>query len=167
MTMTPPPPSDHPDDPAAEMAGEGHARRGRFSQAQKRAFLLQRALSGSPLFLGGDLTTLPPDDLALLTHPEVLACNRHARPARPLIRLSDIDVWIAEDTRQPGCGWLGVFNHNPSLQEEQPRLQPRHLQLPPETRIHDAWENLSLGRLENLPPVRLPSEDCAFLRYAS
>lgn len=163
MTMTPP--AAGGESPSAELAGEGSARNCRLNPAQKRTFLLQRALSGSPLFVGGELTTLPEEDLGLLTHPEILACNQHARPARPVIRLSDVDIWIAEDSRRPGAGWLGAFNRNPSLQHEYPHLRPRHLGFVDSVKFHDAWSGRPLGVLDENFRLDLAPEDCAFLRY--
>lgn len=148
------------------LCGKGFTRRSRLSLDMRRTFITQRALAASPLFMGGELTTLTAEDLHLLTAPQMLACLRNGVGADLCYARGDAQVWHTSDRTSPGRGWLGVFNRNPARQVESLVLSPERLNLPPAVALHDIWGNQTLGTLADRPNVILPALGCCFIEYS-
>ena len=148
------------------MCGKGFARACGLSLEEKRTFMAQRALSASPLFIGGDLTTLGAEDLALLTHPRMLACNQNGISAKPVYMRSDVQVWRVAHRTARGRGWLGVFNRNPAHKPETIVLNADRLALAPQTTLHDIWAGTEIGTLGQSPKLTLPTGGVRFIEYA-
>jgi hypothetical protein len=86
----------------------GPERESHFTPAETRSLLALWGLFGSPLFLGGDLTLLSPELLALLRSP-LLRELRQAAPARCLVHDDTRSVWRSEPAHgYPG--FLAIFN---------------------------------------------------------
>lgn len=96
----------------ALLAGEGYARQSRLTSAQMRTFITMRALSASPLFVGGDLPTMDDYSLSLLTNQEMLACNQNGECGINVFDKGGIEVWITQQKDCKGKGWIGIFNRN-------------------------------------------------------
>lgn len=168
QTMSPEPVSGElPAGYNPSLCGKGYRRRCGLSLEERRTFITQRALAASPLFMGGDLTTLSAEDLHLLTAPAMLACNRNGVSARPIYVHGDVQVWHAADRRLSGAGWIGVFNRNPAREPEQIVLSPDRLQLPPATELTDVWNDKPRGKLADCPRIDLIPTGCCFLTYAA
>ncbi len=166
QTMSPEPaPGELPEGRNPSLCGKGFRRRCSLSLEERRTFITQRALAASPLFMGGDLTTLTEEDLHLLTKPEMLACNRNGVSASVCYMRGDIQVWHAPDCTRLGCGWLGVFNRNPARKWETLVLTPDRLQLPAGTALRDIWAGCSLGLLADHPQLVIPPLGCGFIAY--
>jgi len=84
----------------------------RFTEDQKRTFMVQRALAASPLMLGGQLYTMDAFSLSLFKHPEILACNRNAIIGKLAYREEKVDVWKTPNRNDKDSGWIGVFNRD-------------------------------------------------------
>lgn len=166
QTMSPEPlPGEWPSDRNPSLCGRGYRRRSHLDLVQRETFITQRALAASPLFYGGDLTTLAGDDLHLLTDPRMLACNRNGVCAAPIYLRDDVQVWRAPHRARAGAGWLGVFNRNPGVANESMILTPERLGLAPGTQLHDVWRDRRLGGLDARPRLELPPGGCVFLEY--
>ncbi|GAA3840654.1 glycoside hydrolase family 27 protein [Streptomyces coacervatus] len=55
-------------------------------------------ISRSPLMMGGDLPTSPPETIELLTNDEALAVLWHSTDNREVLREKDLILWTAQDT---------------------------------------------------------------------
>ncbi|MGW0948049.1 alpha-galactosidase [Streptomyces sp. NPDC002623] len=55
-------------------------------------------ISRSPLMMGGDLPTSPPETIELLTNDEALALLWHGTDNREVLREKDLIPWTAQDT---------------------------------------------------------------------
>jgi len=84
----------------------------KFSEDQKRTFMVQRALAASPLMLGGQLYTVDDFSLSLFKHPEILACDQNAVIGKLAHREGKVDVWRTPGRSDKGKGWIGVFNRD-------------------------------------------------------
>jgi len=84
----------------------------RFTQDQKRTFMLQRALAASPLMLGGQLYTMDDFSLSLFKHPDILACDQNAVIGKLVHRDGKIDIWKTPHRDDRNNGWIGVFNRD-------------------------------------------------------
>jgi hypothetical protein len=166
--MSPEPaPGELPEGKNPSLCGKGFRRSCQLNLDERRTFITQRALSASPLFPGGDLTTLSIEDVHLLTEPHMLACNRNGASARVIYMRGDVQVWQAAHRHELGRGWLGVFNRNPARRPEQLILTADRLGLAPGTKLHDIWADRSLGTLSTNPHLHLAPLGCTFLEYSS
>lgn len=168
QTMSPEPaPDELPEGKNPSLCGKGFRRSCQLNLDERRTFITQRALSASPLFPGGDLTTLSIEDVHLLTEPHMLACNRNGASARVIYMRGDVQVWQAAHRHELSRGWLGVFNRNPARRPEQLILTADRLGLAPGTKLHDIWADQSLGTLSANPHLHLAPLGCTFLEYSS
>jgi len=137
----------------------------KFSEDQKRTFMVQRALSASPLMLGGVLYDMDEFSLSLFKHPGILACNSNAVIGKLAHREGKIDVWKTPERDNPGRGWLGVFNRDPKKPAEI-ELDLRQLGLDPERKVvlTDLWANKEMPAAGK-HTFRIPPDGVAFLRY--
>lgn len=95
------------------LAGKGWTRWSGFSQDQMYTFITLRALSASPLMMGGDLPTLDDFSLKLITDENMLECNQNGVMGRLIYEKDNVEIW---DTPQKGSsnGWIGIFNRSNS-----------------------------------------------------
>ena len=84
----------------------------KFTEDQKRTFMVQRALAASPLMLGGVLYTMDDFSLSLFRHPDILKCNRNAVIGKLVHREGKIDVWKTPERGGDKNGWIGIFNRD-------------------------------------------------------
>lgn len=99
----------------ADLFGGGRRRRSGLSMAQKRTLVTMHALSRTPLFIGGDLCTVDPYALSLLTNSDMLACNQTAFGAQLIGQTEAVEVWYASASGASPAGvtgWAGVFNRS-------------------------------------------------------
>lgn len=166
QTMSPEPEEgDVPDGVNPLLCGKGWKRSCELSLNHKRSFITQRAMACSPLFAGGDLTTLPQEDIELLTDPSVLACNRNGICGKLVYMAGDVQVWRVVSRIHRGAGWLGVFNRNPAGGRETIKLTHEALRLSPKTRLKDVWNNQNPGVLGDAPVLTIGSDGVVFIEY--
>lgn len=166
QTMSPEPaPGEVPEGTNPSLCGKGFMRACQLDATRQRTFMTQRALSASPLFPGGDLTTLSDEEVRLLTDPRMMACNQNGVSGSVVTMRGDVQVWRAAHRSEPGRGWLGVFNRNPAHHPESIVLSPDRLTMPPKTRLHDIWEDTDLGDLGSCPHIRLAGDAVCFIEY--
>jgi len=116
------------------LAGKGFNRRSEFTKDQMYTFITLRALSASPLMVGGDLPTIDDFSLKLLTQKEIIACNQNGVMGSLMYEKDGIEIWR---TPQQGSknGWIGIFNRTGECKTIS--LNPEHLGL-------GAMENFTL-----------------------
>lgn len=166
QTMSPAPqPGEIPAGTNPSLCGKGFRRKSGLTAVQRRTFLTQRALAASPLFVGGDMTTMDADDVAMLTNPGLLACQRNGVSAKRIYLRGDVEVRLAEDARRVGAGWIGVFNRNPANRPERIILTAARLRMAPATRFRDVWDGSDLGLLSQHIEIILPPQGCSLLEY--
>ena len=148
----------------------GHCRASRLDEIYKKVLVTQHALARSPLFFGGDLVTSAQSDIDLVTHPEVLACNRDGVAGKQVFLWRHIDVRRAESASRPGHGWLGVFMREWGARNMRTEFfTPADLGFAdaanaPES-LTDIWADKTV-RLENgRYGIDVPPKGCAFLKY--
>ncbi|HLH70155.1 MAG TPA: alpha-galactosidase [Candidatus Dormibacteraeota bacterium] len=126
---------------------------GNLSLSQARQLVTVVALSGGPFLAGDDLNRLPPERLALLTNPEVLALVG-GRPATP--------DWEPDDHDLPPTHWrrgdvLAIFNW--CAQEREIPIRS-----PGVRGARDLWERRELSGLSGDGRLRVPGHDVRLLR---
>lgn len=137
----------------------------KFTEAQKRTFMVQRALAASPLMLGGVLYSMDKFSLGLFSHPEILACNRNAVIGKLVHRAGKVDVWKTPALGGGDSGWIGIFNRDGKAKAtvgvDLPMLG---LKGNKQYAITDIWTGkpLSVGSRHSF---EIPPDGVIFLRY--
>ena len=149
---------------AIERNSRGRFRSDKFTLDQKWTFLTQRALAASPLIMGGDLPNTPERDMALITNPEMLACNQNGVVGRLVLRHGAVDVWRTPHAAQPNAGWIGVFNRSERAAEVRLGIRDLGLDAAREYHLHDIWQERDVPA-EVQMRFDLPAGGVAFLRY--
>lgn len=154
-----------------------------FTEAQKETFLTQRAMSASPLMIGGSLESMDEHSVGLLTHPDMLACNQNGIAGRCTMHPpEDLAIFVTPEKqldanglqRYEGSprGWLGVFNltgeaKTVSLSREKLGLRREWNEASPKPyQLQDIWRGGTVtlspeGSLE----TELPANGVAFYRF--
>jgi hypothetical protein len=138
------------------MNGRGSRRMSGLNSAQKRTFMTMRALAASPLMMGGNLPATDDESFALLTDPEMLACNQNGVMGK-LVEYTDwTSTWLTPHATRPGAGWFAIFNRD--------GVNPREVSFDaaPPGQLFDIWNRREIAR-----PVRatLPPDEVLFVRY--
>jgi len=145
-----------------KMAGEGVHRQDHFTVAQKETFMAMRALSASPLMMGGVLPTLKGDDLRVLTNKEMIACNQNGKMGHLISNRKYIQTWLTEErgTEQDN-GWVAVFNRTAEKADTFVSLKTLGLDPDKNYELSDIWIETPFkpGKVE------LPPRGCVFIRY--
>lgn len=153
-----------PTETTRKMAGEGTHRFDRFTPAQKRTFITMRAMSASPIMIGGRLTTMDALSLSLLTNKEMIACNQNGRMGHLIGNGKYVQTWKAEERGAPlDSGWVAVFNRSGENVSTTVSLASMGLTVGRKYHLFDVWANepFVLGRAIELEP-----RDCIFIRYS-
>lgn len=139
-------------------------RKDNFTTEQKRAFLAQRALAASPLFMGGNLPTSDELSMQLVTHSGMLACDQNGVVGKLVSRTPPIEVWKTPHRTKKNQGWLGVFNR--SSEKQFVSLETLNLGIDKggSWRVEEVWRGAplrdGLGSSLDVSP-----QGVAFLRY--
>ena len=134
----------------------------RFTQAQERTFLTLRALSASPLFMGGCLVRTEPRVLDLITDKDFLACDQNGISGTLQSESGFREVWRTPKAKAPGQGWVGIFNRN---QHEgiTGTLTLKDLGLPDgDYHFRNVWTKKEFTLAQ---PVAIAPDDVRFLHY--
>jgi alpha-galactosidase len=124
----------------------------KFSEAQKETFMTQRAISASPIMIGGSMITMDDHSYKLLTSAEMLGCVNNGVHGKLIHEEKNIELWsapIANKERQGFQeyvykeGWFAVFNR--SQEEQTVELSGRFLNFLPKGtyNLKDVWGNQS------------------------
>ncbi|MCX7727128.1 MAG: hypothetical protein N2053_09815, partial [Chitinispirillaceae bacterium] len=135
-----------------------------FSIDEKLTFVTQRAMAGSPLFLGGRLPEMDSLSLALVTNNFMLECNRKCTIGRLIYRDHEIDIWKSLDINDTLCCWIGIFNRsNTPVKRTLENLQiGLHFPLSAYS-IFDIWKQVYVSYNEK-ESFTIPSHGVVFLK---
>ncbi len=90
-------------------AKEGGGSPSRFTPDEQQTVMTLWSIFRSPLIFGGDLPSLDPATLALITNDEVLAVNQRSTHNRQALEEGNIRVWTADAADAPDR-YVAVFN---------------------------------------------------------
>lgn len=97
------------------LSGKGFTRWSNFTTDQMYTFIALRALSASPLMMGGDLPTLDDFSLKLITDEDMIACNQNGLMGSLKYDNLGIEVWNTPE-KESDDGWIGIFNRTETQQ---------------------------------------------------
>jgi alpha-galactosidase len=136
----------------------------KFTDDQKRSFMLQRALAASPLIAGGVLYSMDEFSLSLLTNKDILECNQNGVIGKLANRLDKIDIWKTTVKSLKDEGWIGVFNRDKD-NEATVDLSLEDLGLNPDNKykMEELWSGEELK--DDIFSFTIPADGCVFLKY--
>lgn len=126
---------------------KGKERMSSFSKDEKYTFITLRALSASPLIMGGDLPTSDQFSFDLLTNKKMLACNQNGLVGKLLFAKDGIEIWKTPAKNNSNKGWIGIFNSNREDGKVQIKLNDIALERQSVT-LFDIWNNQGLEKLD-------------------
>ncbi|MGV4988402.1 hypothetical protein ACVB8X_34870 [Streptomyces sp. NRAIS4] len=139
-------------------AERGEDRLSRLTRPEQISLLTLSLISRSPLMVGGDLPSSPPETVGLLTNGEALAVLLHSTGNREVLREGDLVLWTARDT-DGRTRYAAVF----SLADG-----PRRYEIPlgslgarPADRVQELWSRTAVPHDGRQPAVDLPGHGAA------
>jgi hypothetical protein len=149
-------------------AERGAARLSRLTLDEQRTMLTLWCVSRSPLMLGCDLPSSPPETLALLTNTDLLDVLKDSRNNRELLRDGGLVLWAAENATSDDR-FVAVFNTGAA---ELVRTIPvADLGVPAgfTGRVREAWsgDEAAIGLQDGRPAleVKLPAHSAQPYRF--
>jgi alpha-galactosidase len=149
----------------------------KFSDAQKETFMTQRAISASPIMIGGSMITMDDHSYKLLTSADMLACVNNGVHGKLIHEDKNIELWsapIANKERQGFQeyvykeGWFAVFNR--SQEEQTVEIGGRFLGFLPKGtyNLKDVWGNQSLDNYKKGDKLsfKIQGNGVVFLKYS-
>lgn len=144
-------------------AERGEDRLSRLTRPEQISLLTLWLISRSPLMMGGDLPSSPPETVELLTNDEALAVLMHGTGNREVLREGDLVLWTARDT-DGRTRYAAVF----SLADG-----PRRHEVPlgsigarPADRVRELWTRTGVAHDGRCLTVDLPAHGAALCRLA-
>jgi hypothetical protein len=146
------------------LCGEGHDRISALSPDQQRTFITMRALSASPLFIGGDLPSLDAFSFFLLTQPDMIECNQNGIVGHCVHHDTPLMVWKTPHRDDPLVGWIGIFNRSEEIfQGSLTRAELGLIQ--DQTLLRDIWAGTPATLLSDSLSFHLPPDGVLFFHY--
>jgi len=142
------------------LAGKGWTRWSKFSHDQMYTFITLRALSASPLMMGGDLPTLDDFSLKLITNKDMLECNQNGVMGKLVYERDSVEIW---DTPQKDSlnGWIGIFNRSDSQQVISRTVLDLKGKNINDYQVYDIWR----GAVLEGGDIKVNANGVVFLRY--
>jgi len=142
------------------LAGKGFNRWSAFDKDQMYSFITLRALSASPLMMGGDLPTLDDFSLKLITDKNVLECNQNGVMGNLVFEKEGIEIWKTPNQNGKG-GWIGIFNRN----KVDKSISLKHADFGSDfvqsAQLFDVWKNNKVSSLD----FKINANGVVFLKY--
>jgi len=148
-----------------EWVRKGAHRIDRFSIPQKQTFMTMRAMSASPLMMGGVLMTLDSNSLELLTNQKMIACNQNGVMGHLVRNAGGVQYWIVAEAGSNGKkGWIGIFNRTDQLKPSVSITVGRlGLDTAKTYRFHNIWDNQEVSLQEDTFDIK--PNGCIFIQY--
>jgi hypothetical protein len=129
------------------LSGKGFTRWSQFTEDQMHTFITLRALSASPLMMGGDLPTLDDFSLKLITDEDMIACNQNGVMGALKYENDGIEIWNTPK-KESKDGWIGIFNRTDSIKSV--TLERANLGLDGELQyeMRDVWNDKKATTLD-------------------
>ncbi len=142
------------------LAGKGFNRWSEFTKDQMYTFITLRALSASPLMMGGDLPTLDDFSLKLITDKDVLECNQNGVMASLVFDEAGIEIWKTPKKDGKG-GWIGVFNRNNEVRSVSLNHENFGADFNKSAKLFDVWNNKKVKKFD----FTIHPNGVVFLKY--
>ena len=136
-----------------------------FSKDQKYTFITLRALSASPLMMGGTLNSSDDFSFELITNKDMLACDQNGVMGKLVYEKDSVEIWKTPKKGNQNEGWIGVFNR--SKKNKQVKLKVADFGEQTPISLFNVWENKDLGQLTSTygMDMQINPNGVAFCRY--
>lgn len=123
------------------------------------------ALMAAPLIAGTDISKISSTNLALITHPEVIAIDQDSAGAQghKIQKMGDLEVWAKPLGRNYTEYAVGLLNRSGSTSKMSVRWKDLHLN-PQNVSVRDVWAKSDLGTIPDSFSVNVPSHGLALIR---
>ncbi|MFF4119987.1 glycoside hydrolase family 27 protein [Streptomyces sp. NPDC001714] len=144
-------------------AERGADRQCALTHPEQVSLLTLWLISRSPLMMGGDLPTSPPETVALLTNDEALDVLLHSTGNQEVLRERDLVLWTARDT-DGHTRYAAVF----SLADEERRVEVPlgSVGATPRDRVRELWTRTDSAHDGRRLVTVLPAHGAALYRLA-
>ena len=149
----------------------------KFTENQKETFITQRAISASPIMIGGSMISMDEHSTKLLTSKEMLACVKNGLHGKLIHEENNVELWntpLANKDRQGFQeyvykeGWVAFFNR--SDKEQIVDFSWNFLRFMPEGsyNLKDIWGKQSVTNYKkgDKLSIKIPENGVVFLKYS-
>ena len=145
------------------LSGKGFKRWSQFSKDQMYTFITLRALSASPLMMGGDLPTVDEFSLSLITDKDMIECNQNSVMGSLKYEGNGIEVWNTpkKDTQD---GWFGIFNRSDISKKIDLDKKQLGLKSNLSYELIDIWKKGQIN-IENILSLDVKPNGVVFIKY--
>jgi hypothetical protein len=144
------------------LSGRGFYRKSEFTKDQMYTFITLRALSASPLMMGGDLPTVDGFSLKLITDKNVLECNQNGVMGKLVYDKDNVEIWKVEKKNSKD-GWVGIFNRTKSVKLVSLKHENFGSGIFSSTKLLNVWDVKDISSLQ----FELNPNGVIFLKYAN
>jgi hypothetical protein len=144
------------------LAGKGFNRQSDFTKDQMYTFITLRALSASPLMMGGDLPSIDDFSLKLITDKDVLECNQNGVMGKLVYDKDNVEIWKVEKKNSKD-GWVGIFNRSKNYKPVSLKRQNLGSGISESTKLEDVWSAKQVSSLQ----FELNPYGVIFLKYSN
>lgn len=149
----------------------------KFTENQKETFITQRAISASPIMIGGSMISMDEHSTKLLTSPEMLACVKNGVHGKLIHEENNIELWnapLANNERQGFQeylykeGWVAFFNRSDKGQTLDVSWKFSSFMPNGTYNLRDIWGNQSVTNYKkgDKLSIKIPENGVVFLKYS-
>jgi alpha-galactosidase len=150
----------------------------KFTETQKETFITQRAISASPIMIGGSMISMDEHSKKLLTSPEMLACVKNGVHGKLIHEENNIELWNTPLTNKERQGfqeyvnkegWVAFFNRSDKEQTIDVLSWKFSSFMPNGTyNLKDIWGNQSVTNYKkgDKLSIKIPENGVVFLKYS-
>lgn len=150
----------------------------KLNNAQKETFITQRAISASPIMIGGSMINMDEHSLKLLTNATMLGCVKNGIHGKLIHEQNKIELWNAPivNKERTGfqeyvykAGWIAIFNR--SNENQTINIQGQFLRFLPAGNYNfkDVWGNQSVSNYKKGDKLNfiIEANGVVFLNYTN
>lgn len=142
----------------------GPDRMSNFTIPEHYTLLSLWSIARSPLIMGGDLLSTPPEIMQFLQNEEVLAVNQHSTDNRQVLKEAGEAFWIATDPKT-GDRYIALFNLTDNDKWVTFEFEWEYLRAT--YKVRDLWAKRDLGEFDDKFGVTLPPHGAGLYRMTS
>lgn len=140
--------------------GTGWKRESLLSKEQMRTFIVLRAMSASPIFIGGDLPTMDDYSLYLLTNKDILSCNQSGIMGKLILESKQYEIWKNEISDKNG--YIGIFNRSDNELSLNIKLTDLNINDNNSTKLYDIFND----KIIQTDHSTIKARDVLFIKYS-
>ena len=150
----------------------------KLNNAQKETFITQRAISASPIMIGGSMINMDEHSVKLLTNATMLGCVKNGIHGKLIHEQNKIELWNAPIVNKERTGfqeyvykegWIAVFNR--SNENQTINIQGQFLRFLPAGNYNfkDVWGNQSVSNYKKGDKLNfiIEANGVVFLNYTN